>query len=104
MTLFLYNHTFAFSQRLWDLFLFEGFYSVFLLVLSLLTLYEDQLLKLDFENMLPFLQFSSKKHGFEPPVEEVLKIANTIRDTVECSVRLFESEFEQTVAKVASSH
>eukprot|EP01117_Protostelium_nocturnum_P005613 TRINITY_DN2022_c2_g3_i1.p1 TRINITY_DN2022_c2_g3~~TRINITY_DN2022_c2_g3_i1.p1 ORF type:complete len:411 (+),score=154.97 TRINITY_DN2022_c2_g3_i1:300-1532(+) len=93
MTLFLYNHSIPFSMRLWDMILFEGFYYVYVIALSLLTIYEDQLLSMSFDELIQFLQFSCKKLEVEPDVEEVLRIAGRIKDTVQPNILLFEKEY-----------
>ncbi|EGC29275.1 hypothetical protein DICPUDRAFT_84688 [Dictyostelium purpureum] len=58
--LLIYNLPFPYIVRIWDLFLYDGLVVIFAACLSLFKIYEDQLLKMEFEEILNLLKFS---HG-----------------------------------------
>jgi len=102
MTLFLYNHSIPFSTRLWDMLLFEGWSYVYAIALSILMLHEEQMLKMDFDELVKFLQFSCKKLESEPEVEQVLRLSSRIRETVAVSVPIYEKEYVTMMAAPVS--
>jgi len=102
MTLFLYNHSIPFSTRLWDMLLFEGWSYVYAIALSILMLHEEQMLKMDFDELVKFLQFSCKKLESEPEVEQVLRLSSRIRETVAVSVPIYEKEYITMMAAPVS--
>jgi len=93
MTLFLYNYSIPFSMRIWDLLLFEGINYVYPIALSILMIHEEQMLKMDFDQLVQFLQFSCKKLDAEPDVEQVLRLSTRIRETIGSSISVYEKEY-----------
>ncbi|PRP88298.1 hypothetical protein PROFUN_03407 [Planoprotostelium fungivorum] len=108
MTLFLYNHSIPFSTRLWDILLFQGgtrsdynqprlieigFNYVYAIALSILSMHEEQMLKMDFDQCAHFLQFSCRKLGSEPDVEQVLRISSRMNECIEPVIGSLNKEY-----------
>ncbi|GAM20850.1 hypothetical protein SAMD00019534_040250 [Acytostelium subglobosum LB1] len=57
--LLIYNLPFPMIVRIWDLFLYDGLVVIFAAALALFKTYEDQIMKLEFEEILNLLKFSN---------------------------------------------
>eukprot|EP01133_Synstelium_polycarpum_P000175 gene175-210_t len=57
--LLIYNLPFPVIVRIWDLFLYDGLIVIFAAALSLFKIYEDQMLKSEFEEILSLLKFAN---------------------------------------------
>jgi len=94
ITMFLCNHSMPFAMRLWDIILFEGFDYVYNVSLALFTLHETEILKMSFDQVLLFLQFSMKQIGNEPDVEEILRICGKMKQSVQTKVQNFTKLYD----------
>jgi len=56
-------------------------------------IHEEQMLKMDFDQLVQFLQFSCKKLDAEPDVEQVLRLSTRIRETIGTSISVYEKEY-----------
>lgn len=82
LTLFIITLPFAVVLRIWDIFLHDGLSTMFLVALSLLKLYEGEMLKMDAEGLFTFLKFTggeqrSLPHGLD--VEQIVQAMASIR-------------------------
>lgn len=82
LTLFIITLPFALVLRIWDIFLHDGLVAIFLAAISLLKLYEGEMLKMDSEQLFTFLKFTGGEQRSLPmelDVEQLLKTMSHYR-------------------------
>eukprot|EP01117_Protostelium_nocturnum_P005997 TRINITY_DN2159_c0_g1_i1.p1 TRINITY_DN2159_c0_g1~~TRINITY_DN2159_c0_g1_i1.p1 ORF type:complete len:775 (+),score=217.47 TRINITY_DN2159_c0_g1_i1:271-2595(+) len=85
LTAFLYNFPFPLALRVWDVFLCEGFHFLFAISLALFKMFENEILKMPFEELFPFLKFDhGSMQGAAAKInpDELLRIANGLKDKI----------------------
>lgn len=75
ISLFTYNFPCAFSTRVWDSFLLEGWKVPFRVALALLKVARADLLKLDFENIMHYFRALPKKADPETVIKAAFKLS-----------------------------
>eukprot|EP00027_Filamoeba_sp_ATCC50430_P004535 CAMPEP_0168555298 /NCGR_PEP_ID=MMETSP0413-20121227/8254_1 /TAXON_ID=136452 /ORGANISM="Filamoeba nolandi, Strain NC-AS-23-1" /LENGTH=386 /DNA_ID=CAMNT_0008586127 /DNA_START=411 /DNA_END=1570 /DNA_ORIENTATION=+ len=98
ITIFLYNHTFDLSVRLWDSFLFEGFYFMYVVVLALFSIHEEEILKMDFEETLKFLQFNSRQENVVIDPDTLIAACNMFKNPLISDLQSLEKEYATTTS------
>jgi TBC1 domain family member 10 len=68
ITVFTYSFPFDLVTRIWDLFLFEGWTAVYRAALAVLQANEADLLRMDFDELMPALKALSSTHAAEDVV------------------------------------
>eukprot|EP01119_Soliformovum_irregulare_P001378 TRINITY_DN1109_c0_g2_i3.p1 TRINITY_DN1109_c0_g2~~TRINITY_DN1109_c0_g2_i3.p1 ORF type:complete len:798 (-),score=245.78 TRINITY_DN1109_c0_g2_i3:36-2429(-) len=94
LTLYIYNFPFPLVLRIWDILLFEGFYFMYAVALAIFKIYEEQLLKMEFEELFAFLTFSDQQAKRDLDVELVLRTANVLKKKVKKFVKVKEKEYQ----------
>jgi len=95
MTLFVYHFPQKASDRIWDLFLLEGFYYLYCATIAVLSINEKKLLESDFEEFLHYLRFE----GDEPvDTGKLMKVSNAYRQLVKAKLPEIDSSFEENLS------
>ncbi|KAF2069729.1 hypothetical protein CYY_008951 [Polysphondylium violaceum] len=88
-TLFTYNFALPVSKRLLDVFFVEGRFYLYKVALSVLKIYEKQLITFEFEDAVEFL----KKLGYQIDPSLLIKIADSLPSSLDSLIEQFEEEF-----------
>lgn len=78
LTLFIITLPFAVVLRVWDIFLRDGLSTIFLVAISLLKLYESEMLKMDSEQLFTFLKFTGGEQRSMPMELDVEMLVQTM--------------------------
>jgi len=94
VTVFLYNVPFTHAMRIWDIFLYEGFSFLYALGLAFLGIFEEEMLSMEFEELVCLLQISGASNkSFD--FDELLKRANFIKAEVKEAAKVFEHQYSR---------
>lgn len=78
LTLFIITLPFALVLRIWDIFLHDGLEAIFLAAISLLKLYESEILKMDTEGLFMLLKFTGGEQRSLPMELDVEQLVKTM--------------------------
>jgi len=78
LTLFIITLPFAVVLRVWDIFLHDGLSAIFLVAVSLLKLYESEMLKMDSEQLFTFLKFTGGEQRSLPMELDIEHLVQTM--------------------------
>jgi len=104
ITIFLYMLPFKIALRIWDIFLFEGFHFIYAVGLALIKIHSDKILTLEFEELFAFMKFNHlKENNTEIDEEELIKKANSYKETVKRSLKGLEKSYEKKMRQSLQS-
>jgi len=97
LTAFLYDFPFSAALRIWDIFLFEGFYFFHVVSLSVFKLFENNIVKMDLEEFTKVFLFRTKesqKNLEGNNLVHFLRIVNGWKERIKKSVQDYEKEYQ----------